>query len=159
MANRHVHSAGIWSHSATCMWYFFNKKMWDVKIKLNSPYCCFKNVYLEKKENGQENPIQCFNSITCSKNTTPDLDYATTQGFKHCLWRLLPPSFDKTKTKCVKGSIPNTEHLLPNNPLLLLWDKWDWWLSKSLHLRHCIILLRKHWSLRSIPLSIIYCLC
>lgn len=116
-------------------------------------------LYLEKKENGQENLIQCFNSITCSKNTTPDLDYATTQGFKHCLWRLLPPSFDKTKTKCVKGSIPNTEHLLPNNPLLLLWDKWDWWLSKSLHLRHCIILLRKHWSLRSIPLSIIYCLC
>lgn len=139
---------------------FFNKKMWDVKIKLNSPYCCFKNVSLfRKKENGQEKLIQCFNSITCSKNTTPDLDYATTQGFKHCLWRLLPPSFDKTKTKCVKGSIPNTEHLLPNNPLLLLWDKWDWWLSKSLHLRHCIILLRKHWSLRSIPLSIIYCLC
>lgn len=51
MANRHVHSAGIWSHSATCMWYFFfNEKMWDVKIKLNSPYCCFKNVSLFRKK-------------------------------------------------------------------------------------------------------------
>lgn len=127
---------------ACSIFFFFNKKMWDVKIKLNSPYCCFKNVSLfrkKSKENGQQKLIQCFNSITCSKNTTPDLDYATTQGFKHCLWRLLPPSFDKTKTKCVKGSIPNTQHLLPNNPLLLLWDKWDWWLSKILHLRHCII--------------------
>lgn len=70
-------------------------------------------LYLEKKikKNGQQKLIQCFNSITCSKNTTPDLDYTTTQGFKHCLWRLLPPSFDKTKTKCVKGSIPNSQHL------------------------------------------------
>lgn len=29
---------------------FFNKKMWDVKIKLNSPYCCFKNVSLFRKK-------------------------------------------------------------------------------------------------------------